>query len=72
MSDLYSKFKKYIVHAESLQEFIDRWHKPGKINNFNREADYNGHKEDLEKYGFTIIPSHDSITGEIVSYYGRI
>ena len=72
MSDLFTKFKKYIVYADSLQDFIDKYHKPGKINDFNREADFKGHKDDILKYGFTIIPHHDSITGELVSYYGKI
>ncbi len=71
-SSLYNKFKKYIVHAESLQEFIDTWHRPGAITDFNREADYESHKKDLEKYGFTFIPASTSVTGRHVSYYGKI
>lgn len=69
---MYTKFKKYIVHAESLKEFCETWHKPGIINDFNREADYENHKADMEKYGFTFIPASSSITGQHVSYYGRI
>lgn len=69
---LYNEMKKYIVFAESLQEFCEKWHRPGKITDFNREADYADHKADMEKYGYTIIPASTSITGQIVSYYGRI
>ena len=65
---LYNEMKKYIVFAENLQT----WHKPGIINDFNRDADYADHKADMEKYGYTIIPASSSITGQIVSYYGRI
>jgi hypothetical protein len=71
-NSLYNEMKKYIVFAESLQEFIDTWHKPGIITSFNREADYADHKADMEKYGYTIIPASSSSTGRIVSYYGRI
>ena len=72
ITNLYTSFKKYMVDAESLQDFINRYHRPGSITDFNREADYNAHKQDLEKDGFTFIPKGTSITGEIVSYYGKI
>lgn len=65
-------FRNYIVYAESLQDFIDHFHAPGKITDYNRKADYEDHKEELLKYGVTIIPAPDSITGDIVSYYGKI
>lgn len=66
----YNAFKKYIVYAESLQEFCDKWHRPGKVQ--DKAADYEDHKQDMLKYGFTIIPKSTSVTGEVVSYYGRI
>ena len=73
MSDtLYNEMKKYNVYAENLQDFIDRFHRPGKITDFNREDDFNSHKDDLEKYGYTIIPASSSITGQVVSYYGKV
>lgn len=71
-NNLFNSFRKYSVHAESLQEFCEVWHKPGKITDYNREADYENHKADLEKYGYTFIPASSSTTGRIVSYYGRI
>lgn len=67
MKNLYESFKKYVVYAENLREFCDKFH-----NHTYNESDYEAHKEDLEKYGYTIIPHHDSITGNIVSYYGKI
>lgn len=69
---LYDEMKKYVVYAENLKEFVEKWHRPGKITDFNREDDYNSHKRDLEKYGYTIIPASTSITGQIVSYYGKV
>jgi hypothetical protein len=68
----YEAFQKYAVQAKDLQDFIDRYHKAGIITDFNREDDYESHKRDIEREGFTFIPKADSITGEIVSYYGRI
>jgi|GEM_PF-2424448 len=73
--NLYEKFKKYEVEAPDLADFCKRYHKAGAWHNRPddyREADYNGHLNDLVKYGYTIIPHHDSVTGEIVSYYGEL
>lgn len=70
MDDMYRKFKKYIVYAESLQEFCDQWHRPNKV--ADKKEDYESHKQELIKYGFTFIPASTSKTGEIVSYYGKI
>lgn len=67
MKDLYEAFKEYEVKAGSLKEFCDKYH-----NYAYHAADYEDHKLDLMKYGYTIIPRHDSKTGEIVSYYGKI
>lgn len=69
---MYNKFKKYAVRAESLKEFCEVYHRPGKITDFNREEDYENHKRELQKYGFTFIPASTSITGQHVSYYGEI
>ena len=69
---MYDKMKKYIVYAENLKEFCERYHRKDKLTDFNREDDYKMHKSDLEKYGYTIIPKSTSVTGEIVSYYGRV
>jgi hypothetical protein len=68
--DMYNKFKKYIVFAENLREFCEQWHRADKV--ADKEADYESHKRDMEKYGYTIIPASTSKTGEIVSYYGKI
>ena len=67
---LFHKFKKYIVYAESLREFCEEWHRKDKIADF--ESDYESHKQELIRDGFTIIPASTSKTGEIVSYYGKV
>lgn len=67
IKDLYNSFKKYEVQAENLRDFCDRYH-----NYSYSETDYFCHKEDLEKSGYTIINRHDSITGDTVSYYGKV
>lgn len=69
MDGFYEKFKKYKVTADSLDDFFEKWHRPGSVTDFNREADYATHKAELEKDGYTWIPANDSITGQIVSYY---
>lgn len=70
MKNMYNSFKKYIVYAENLKEFCNEWHRGNKVN--DPDADYESHKQDMLKYGFTIIPASTSKTGEIVSYYGPI
>jgi len=73
--DHYEKFKKYEVEATDLASFCERYHKASAWHNRPadyREADYNGHLNDLAKYGYTIIPHHDSTTGEVVSYYSCV
>lgn len=36
------------------------------------EYDYEDHKREMEREGFTIIPQGSSTTGGVVSYYGKI
>jgi len=70
-TSLFERFKKYEVCANSLQEFCNIYHRQ-KYEGDQAKTDYKDHKRDLETTGFTFIPCHDSITGEIVSYYGKI
>jgi transposase len=74
MKDMKEAFKKYKVEANSIEDFLKRYTKPSR--NEQRPIDYQearikSHTEDLQKYGYTFITHHDSITGECVSYYGR-
>lgn len=75
MSTLYERFKKYEVKAESLREFCDLYHRRGAYHDRGEEYmqfDYESHKEELERCGYTIIPQGSSTTGGVVSYYGKI
>lgn len=67
MKDLFQSFKEDEVFAENLRDFCDKYH-----NYPYSECDYEFHKEDMQKYGYTIINRHDSVTGKVVSYYGKI
>lgn len=71
----YEVFQKYAVKADSLKEFCDQYHRPGAYHERGEkymQADYQSHKEELERDGFTFIPQGSSTTGRIVSYYGKI
>lgn len=72
MKNLYDVFKKYRVSASSIEDFRQRYTKPDRY--AQRGLEYvatvlQSAREDLDKYGFSIISSHDSITGEVVAYY---
>ena len=71
----YEAFKKYEVKADSLQEFCEKYHRRGAYHDRGEEymqVDYESHKQDMERNGFTIIPHGSSATGYHVSYYGKI
>lgn len=73
--DPYKAFAKYAVKADSLKEFCDLYHRAGAYHDRGEEymqADYEHHKAELERDGFTFIPQGSSTTGGIVSYYGKI
>lgn len=74
-SYLFEMFKKYAVKADSLEEFCNMYHRRGAYHDRGEEymkADYEDHKRELERDGFTIIPQGSSTTGYVVSYYGKI
>lgn len=65
--DIYEKMKKYQVQA--------RYTKPDRYQRRGPEyvaAVLESAHEDMEKYGFTIIPQHSSVTGDVVAYYGQL
>lgn len=74
MSNSYESFKKYEVKANSVEDFLKRYTKHNK--HYGRGEEHvliriKSHTEELEKYGFTIITHHGSVTGDTVSYYGN-
>jgi len=67
-------FKEYEVKADNVEDFLKRYSKPKAHELRGKEyVEYriNSYKEELKKYGFCFITHHDSITGEIVSWYGN-
>ena len=71
----YLSMKKYEVYCDNLKEFCERYHRRGAYQERGEEYmeyDYEDHKKDMEKDGYTIIPQGLSTTGYIVSYYGKI
>ena len=73
--DPFKAFQKYAVEAKSLEDFCDRYHRRGAYHDRGEEymkADYEDHKKELERDGFTFIPQGSSTTGDVVSYYGKI
>lgn len=73
--DPFVAFKKYAVEADSLEDFCDRYHRSVAYHDRGAEymkVDYEDHKKEMERDGFTFIPMHDSTTGRVVSYYGKI
>lgn len=73
MFNQYEAFKKYAVHADSVEDFLKRYTKHSRHYGIGEEftqARIESHKTHLEKYGFTFITHHDSVTGDNVSYYG--
>lgn len=73
MKNQYELFKEYEVQAESVEDFLMRYSKP-KAHTLRGEEHVqlriDSYTEELEKFGFCFITHHDSVTGEIVSYYG--
>lgn len=71
-TSLYEKFKQYAVPAASVEDFRRRYTKPDRFAQRGPEyiaAVLQSAISDLERYGYTIISRHDSVTGEIVAYY---
>lgn len=73
--DPFKAFLKYAVQADNLRDFCDKYHRRTAYHARGKDymqADYEDHKKDMERDGFTIIPQWESTTCEVVSYYGKI
>lgn len=71
--DMKEVFREYRVHADSIEEFLNKYTKPRSHGERGEEYVQDRiqfHKERLSNYGYTFITRHDSITGDNVSYYG--
>lgn len=71
--ELKAKFRKYeVTDVHSIAEFLEKYYKPTRYH--KRGSDYAAailasHQRDLDKYGYDFISHHDSVTGEIVSFF---
>ena len=73
-TELYEVFKKDAVPADSVEDFCLKYHRRSAYHDRGKdymECDLKSHKEELEKYGYTIIPGSSSTTGDVVAYYGK-
>lgn len=66
----FERYKLYAVDAESLRDFCERFHLAGKV--WNKEADYQTHKEELLRDGYTMIPRGTSSLTNWAAYYGPL
>lgn len=69
----YEGFKKYKVDAASVEDFLSRYYKSSRYT--GRGPEYaecllTSYKKQLQQDGFTFISHHDSVTGEVVAFYG--
>ena len=70
---LYELMKKYIVHADSVKDFCEKYHRRGAYHDRGAEYmeyDRKCHEKELKEDGYTMIPKGSSVTGEPVTFYG--
>lgn len=70
---MFEKFMQYKVTAESVEDFLERYYKPDRYH--GRGEEYAAvllasHQADFEQHGYDIISHHDSVTGQVVAFYG--
>ena len=66
-------FKDCKVKAESVADFLDRFYRPDRYR--GRGEEYAAvllasHIRDFEANGYDIISRHDSVTGQVVAFFG--
>jgi len=67
-------FEQYEVYALSVSDFLDRYYKPDRYK--GRGEEYAkcllaSHEANYERDGYDIISHHDSVTGNVVAYFGK-
>lgn len=73
MYNTYEEFKKFqVTDVKTLEEFLAKHTKYDR--HFGRGEEYvkartKSYREDIEKDGFTFMSKHESVTGQIVSFY---
>jgi len=66
--------RKYEVWAENIEDFCNRYHQRRLFHELGEdyvESDIEAHKKEFSRYGFTIIPKGTSVTGDVVTWYGK-
>ena len=71
MVDIYQKMKKYRVQAASVEDFMQRYAKHQQRGSEYVSVVLDRMHQDMKKYGYTIISMHESVTGDVVAYYGN-
>jgi hypothetical protein len=63
--------REYTVEAKSCEDFIRRYHVRDGM--YLRDLAFlvKAGKEEVEKYGYILLPSHISVTGEMVSWFPK-
>lgn len=72
--NLYEKFLKYEVRAESLEDFCKSYHKPFESGQFGKEqriAWLNNANKQLKRDGYVLIPDSTTNTGKPAVYYAK-
>lgn len=70
----FEHYKQYEVKANNIENFLKKYTKHDKHEGRGNEyVQYRikSYYEEFNKYGFCFITHHDSVTGEVVSYYGN-
>ena len=71
-SNLYERMKKYAVPAKDPTDFLERYTKAGygiEIGEDYQKARIESAYEDLKRCGYCILSTHESKTGEIVTWF---
>jgi len=66
-------FENNAVPASSIADFLERYYRPDRYH--GRGEDYAAcllasHEHDFQTYGYDIISRHDSVTGQVVAFFG--
>ena len=74
MFNSYKHFKKYEVPADSIEDFLQKYTKHNRHS--GRGEEYTqvriaSYTEEFEKQGFCFMSHHESVTGQVVAWYGR-
>lgn len=66
-------FEQYAVTAASVADFLDRYYRPDRYTGRGEEyaaVVLASHEKDFARDGYTIISHHDSVTGQVVAFFG--